>query len=544
MTKILDRPGTKKILLIRGKNDLKFSIKHKSSWDAFVPSHHQLAFIAKRNNLMLMNIPDIISDDLYSDYTEQIATDIDSIKIILKDSLPAGLIAIIVGSLARDLYMVRLYATYANEFQTELFFRSRQKVLKPVLIPDDPKISYENSCKASSIPHEPYSLTFQSPSGLKTGIFNLPKNTIKLKFCDKKRLLFSKFPFQTDKTIYITVQRTSNKLNNVQWNKFDEYFSVDISQFLKLYIQQEILQYYSCYNALKSTFENNRLPTASYFNCIKDTQMAACISYFHDRGVPTKFQSHGGLHVFGNVSQIKICKAMSNSIYNYSPDASEIYLRSPLQKQFLPSTKNVKVKSVNIAETKPKNNTKFTILIALNFINWSDAAWGIHSTCYDTVKVLSHISKLVPLMRDIEWHLRMRFSIADKPRKNESRKLQGLDVIEVQRMFEDYENFRDVSLESYDNCLKNADLVIAEGVSAVPFDAWERLTPVLFMRASNQVRGLLRAEEKNELLFDQRNAFYSGNIQNVGVDEIYKISRLHWNRPLTELEVKNVLKVD
>ena len=147
-------------------------------------------------------------------------------------------------------------------------------------------------------------------------------------------------------------------------------------------------------------------------------------------------------------------------------------------------------------------------------------------------------------MRDIEWHLRMRFSIADKPRKNESRKLQGLDVIEVQRMFEDYENFRDVSLESYDNCLKTADLVIAEGVSAVPFDAWERLTPVLFMRASNQVRGLLRAEEKNELLFDQRNAFYSGNIQNVGVDEIYKISRLHWNRPLTELEVKNVLKVD
>ena len=97
--------------------------------------------------------------------------------------------------------------------------------------------------------------------------------------------------------------------------------------------------------------------------------------------------------------------------------------------------------------------------------------------------------------------------------------------------------------KSYDNCLKTADLVIAEGVSAVPFDAWERLTPVLFMRASNQVRGLLR-EEKNELLFDQRNAFYSGNIQNVGVDEIYKISRLHWNHPLTELEVKNVLKVD
>jgi len=272
--------------------------------------------------------------------------------------------------------------------------------------------------------------------------------------------------------------------------------------------------------------------------------MAACISYFHDRGVPTKMQSHGGLHVFGSASQIKICKAMSNSIYNYSPDASEIYLRSPLQKRFLPSTKNVKVKSVKLSEKKPKNNTKFTILIALNFINWSEAAWGIHSTCYDTVKVLSHISKLVPLMQDVEWHLRMRFSISDKPRKNEIRNLQGLDVVEVQRMFDNFENFRDVSLESYENCLQDADLVIAEGVSAVPFDAWEGLTPVLFMRASNQVRGLLRAEEENETLFDQRKAFYSGNIQNVGIEQIYKIRRQHWNRPLTKLEIKSVLKVD
>jgi len=162
---------------------------------------------------------------------------------------------------------------------------------------------------------------------------------------------------------------------------------------------------------------------------------------------------------------------------------------------------------------------------------------------YDSNKVLLPLATLFPPKTEIDWTLRLKFSLSDVPKESDLNRMQGLSTHCVQSMFQGLKNFKDVSKQSYNSCIQNSDLIITEGLTTVPYDSWENCRPVLFLRSSKNVRGLQRRTDESVRQYFKRGAYHSQSLENFTTDQLYRLRDLYWNKPLENDELKNVLRV-
>jgi hypothetical protein len=528
-------------LLIQNKNDFRYAVKRKNDWDSFIAAHHELERHADEVGLPICDTSSLVPSRDFDFYTSNVAWTLRAVDELISENCHPNFKSTVMGQLARQLYWFELYKNRDRNFNQVIYFRNHSRKLLKLNEPVCAKAIYSHVHLASNVPDRHYVIDFQSPSGRKTGIFPNLKNIHSIKFTSLMSYIYHASKPENN-TIYITVTPVKKQANCVCWEKLKNKFEATLSHYLFNKINSEYYNFTAHYNTLEKMFKKKRLPAAVYFNFVKDTRMAACLAFFGDQGVKINMQSHGALHVFGNSDEITISKTLSQSIYNCPPGISEVYLRSKLQLYGLPD--NV---SANLKLVSPKTNflkkNKFQILIAPNFTNWLETPWGLHSTCHDTIRVLSHLALLMHATPEIDWTLRLKFSLSDVPKESDLNRMQGLSTHCVQSMFQGLKNFKDVSKQSYNSCIQNSDLIITEGLTTVPYDSWENCRPVLFLRSSKNVRGLQRRTDESMRQYFKRGAYHSQSLENFTTDQLYRLRDLYWNKPLENDELKNVLRV-
>ena len=528
-------------LLIKNRSDLKYAVKTQNDWDSFIASHQELEFLALEKGLSICGTETLVPPIEYSMYIEKVAHSLEKLDELLGENYHPNLKSVVLGQLARQLFLYELYENRMRYFGQKIYFRDHGNKLLPLNKPIQSKSFFSPWNFHSKIPHSQYIINFQSPSGQKTDIFPNLNNSYKIKYV--KLNDFANHCLRTEKNvIYITVPAVKKLHSSLSLETFKKQFDNNFSEYLFNKISYENFVFFSHYNALKRVFSKKDLPFAVYFNFVKDSKMAASMAYFSDRGVEINMQSHGALHVHGDVNEMKISKVLANSIYNNSPGVSKLFLRSKLQlngikNNILPNIKKV-VPSGDFRFSK-----KFRILIAPNFTNWSETPWGLHSTCHDILGILQHLADLMQKTPEIEWALRLKFSLRDIPSGKDLEKLQGLSVNSIRRIFSGINNFTDVSQSSYNACIQNSDLIITEGITTVPYDAWENRRPVVFIRYSNYTQGLLRRSDESNSQYTRRAAYHSQSCEDFKVNHVYALRELYWNKPLINNELEHVLRI-
>lgn len=527
--------------LIQNKSDLRYAIKNKKKWDSFIAAHHELEKLAEGFGLTICDTSKLVPPSDYNLHTNNVAQALHLIDDIIDENCHSDCKSIVMGQLARQLFWLELHDKCNNVFNKLIYYRNHSRKLMQLNEPVPTKVIYSNVRLISKVPEKQYSLDFQSPSGSKTEIFPHLKNSYSIEFTSLANFTYRALK-PKKKTIYITVPLLKKPKNCVNLKVLKKKFKATTAEYLFNKINNEYQNFCAHYEALAKSFETRTLPSIVYFNFVKDTRMAACMAFFGDQGVKISMQSHGALHVFGNPNQTKISKILSNSIYNYSPSVSELHLRSKLQTCGIPDkvSPNIKLVSPILHNVK---KAKFQILVAPNFTNWAETPWGLHSTCHDTINTLSHLAKLMHETPEIDWALRLKFSLSDKPKANDLNRLQGLSKSCIQTMFQGLKNFNDVSRQSYVSCIQNCDIIITEGITTVPYDAWEHCRPVLFLRSSEHVRGLQRRKDESVCQYQNRGAYHSQSIEKFTKVELYKLRDLYWNKPLLENELEDVLRI-
>lgn len=528
-------------LLIQNKSDLRYAIKNKKKWESFIAAHHELEKLAEEYGLTICDTSKLVPPSDYNLYTNNVAQTLDIIDKILDKNCHPDFKNTVMGQLARQLYWLELYDKCNKEFGQFIFYRNHFKKLTKLNEPVPTKAIYSNISLVSKVPETQYFLDFQSPSGKKTEIFPHLKNSYNIEFTSLANFTYRALKPQKN-TIYITSSPLKKPKICVELEILKKNLKTTTAEYLFNKINNEYQNFCAHYETLTKIFETRTLPSTVYFNFVKDTRMAACMAFFGDQGVKISMQSHGAVHVFGNRNHKKISKILSNSIYNYSPSVSELHLRSKLQLCGIPDkiSPNIKLVSPSFHYVK---KAKFQILIAPNFTNWAATPWGLHSTCHDTINTLSHLAKLMHETPEIDWALRLKFSLSDTPKPNDLNRLQGLSKSCIQTMFQGLENFSDVSRQSYVSCIQNSDIVITEGITTVPYDAWEHCRPVLFLRGSEHIRGLQRRKDESVCQYHKRGAYHSQSIEKFTKVELYKLRDLYWNKPLVENELNDVLRI-
>ena len=531
----------KSALLISTKNDLHYASRRQANWDYFIASHHELYCLAKDKNLSVLENSSLVNPHEYHEYTSLVANTLFLLGQLLGDKCHSNFKSILLGQLARKLYLYQLFVKNNIQNGHKIFFRDDKKRIIPLNWATSSKALFSNIHLNTKIPEESYALDFQSASGHKTGIFNSNNKRLSIIFSREANVLANYFNHKKNK-ILISVPKKPLHDDVVTLELLNNNFNYSLSKYLFEKITLENKIFTSHYSALEKTFRQARLPCEVFFNYVKDTRMAACMAFFGDHGVKISMQSHGALHVFGNLHEKEITRALSNSIYNYSPSVSELFLRSTLQADGLPNQISPKIKPVTPV-LNLKRNAKFKILIAPNFTNWSETPWGIHTTCFDVVSILKHLAKLMHRTDDIDWSLRLKFSLSDVPSRHDRNKIQGLGISKIKEIFHGIKNFNDDSLKSYQRCIAESDIVITEGLTTVPYDAWENRIPVLFLRSSKSVRGLQRAKDESIDQYTKRSAYHSQSCENFSLLELYELKNMYWRKPLTDTELESVLKV-
>ena len=527
--------------LIQNKSDLRYALKRKKDWDSFIASHHELERLAEGAGLPICNTSSLVPPCDYGFYKTNVAHTLRSIdKLISKDCHP-NFKSNVLGQLARQLFWFELYNNRDKHFNQLIYYRNHNKKLLKLIDPVSSKAIYSDLHLTSQVPNQKYVIDFQSPSGSKTNIFPHLKNSYKLEFTNLISFVYQKLK-PNNSTIFIAAPAPKKRPHCVQLEALKRRFNTTKSYYLFSKINNEYQIFIAHYEALEKMFEKKQLPSAVYFNFVKDTRMAACMAFFGDQGVQVNMQSHGALHVLGDECELEISKRLAHSIYNYSPSVSAVHLRSKLQLTDLLDKVNPDIKLVS-----PTSNfvtkDKFQILIAPNFTYWAETPWGLHSTCHDTIKTLSYLAKLMHETPEIDWALRLKFSLSDTPHAKDFDRLQGLSKDCIRNMFKGLTNFNDVSKESYKSCIQNSDLIITEGITSVPYDAWEHCRPVLFLRSSEHIRGLQRRKDESACQYQKRGAYHSQSIEKFTKAQLYKLRDLYWNKPLMENELEDVLRI-
>ena len=527
--------------LIQNKSDFRYAIKNKNKWDCFIAAHHELEKLAQGFGLEMCKTSTLVPPSDYNYYTTNVAQALNSVDKIIGEKCHPNFKSAVMGQLARQLFWLELHEKCDKQFNQLIYFRNHSNKLLKLNEPVSAKVIYSVLPLISKVPDEQYFIDFQSPSGRKTKIFPHLKNTYRIEFTNLASFIYRALR-RKNNTIYVTTTPLKERNTCVDLETIRKSFKTTAADYLFNKINSEYQNFTAHYETLQKIFKTRNLPSAVYFNFVKDTRMAACMAYFGDHGVKINMQSHGALHVFGNPNQMKISKILSNSIYNCPPSVTNVYLRSKLQLCGLPDKVNPIVKLVSPVSHRVKKN-KFQVLIAPNFTNWAETPWGLHSTCHDTIKTLSHLAKIMHETPDIGWALRLKFSLSDIPHAKDLNRLQGLSRNLIHTIFQGLKNFNDVSRQSYISCIQNSDIVITEGITTVPYDAWEHCRPVLFLRSSEHVRGLQRCRDESALQYRKRGAYHSTSIEKFSKVELYELRDLYWNRPLTPNELEDVLRI-
>ena len=528
-------------LLIQNKSDLRYAIKNKNKWDSFIAAHHELEKLAEGFGLTICETSKLVPPSDYNLHTTNVAKALHLIDKIIDENCHPDFKSTVMGQLARQLFWLELHDKCDKELNQLIYYRNHCKELLKLNEPVSTKVIYSNVSLISKVPDKQYFVDFQSPSGRKTEIFPDLKNSYSIEFTSLANFMYRALKPKKN-TIYITTPPLKKPKNCVDLEILKINFKTATAEYLFSKINNEYQNFSAHYETLQKIFKARTLPSVAYFNFVKDTRMAACMAFFGDRGVKINMQSHGALHVFGNPNHVKISKILSNSIYNCSPSASKVYLRSRLQVCGIPDKVSTNLKLVSPISRNVKK-AKFQILIAPNFTNWAETPWGLHSTCHDTINTLSHLAKLMHETPEIDWALRLKFSLSDTPKSNDLNRLQGLSRSCIQTMFQGLKNFKDVSRQSYLSCIQNSDIIITEGITTVPYDAWEHCRPVLFLRSSEHIRGLQRRKDESACQYQKRGAYHSQSIEKFTKVELYKLRDLYWNKPLIKNELEDVLRI-
>lgn len=530
-------------MLINDQSDLNYARRNSKKLDFVITAHLQLEYLAKNFNLNVRSGNELVDPTEYDYYSKRVMKNLIWVESALKNTCPVDFVSISLALLARKLHVLNLIEKISNNESVIFIERPQRKFNRLV----QNTVSLNNVYFCNMIPKSDYHLDFQSDSGAKTGIFNLENNTFRISKCSFFKASIKKLSHnKEDQNIYCTIPNVENTNLPASFYQISHQFS----QFMFSKIEQLLLEYTQSFIATKLAFEkyfsHSKLPRAVYFSMVKNPYMAAAMSYFKEQNVPIFMQSHGGMLSFGTEAQTYLSQKLSEGIYNFPPSADNIFLRSFTQKPYKNTDKIIRYKPVKFFDIPIEKNlstNKFTILIALNFTNWGETCWGISSSCYDTLEVLQHISELARKTPLINWQIRLKFSIKDTPTKADLSKLQGLEPSLVNKIFKDIPNVENVSSASYSDLMSNCNIVVTEGITSVPFDAWDMRKPVIFLKHHELIRGSHPGMVLTSLNNATRAPYYIETIETLTVERVKHIANLHSELDLSKDELNKVINI-
>lgn len=532
---------SQKAMFITDRTTLQSAKRLAHTLDFVIPAHQQLGILAQQNNLKVISGDDLVSPTEYEEYAELVSNDLYIIEQAIKDNKPPDFVSIALATLAKKLHLFHLFSKLENTKNVRVINSELASVQFKSL---GKYFNLTEQYYCHPLPTGDYYLDFQSSSGHKTGIFNLPQNTYSILPQNIfKALISSKVNFKGSNKIILTIPK--NIRNSIPTAFYETQSKIDPKVFEQ--IERSLIamdsEFYSTYTALNRYFRRANLPKIVYFSMVKNPYMAASMFYFKSKNIPIYMQTHGGLLEFGSRAQKYISAKLSEGIYNCPPSASKVFIRALTQVSSIRMKDKIVCKKINldkILDTNAISNNETKILVALNFTNWGETCWGLSSTCYDTVKVLEHVSKLALDCPQIQWQIRLKFSIMDKPTKRDVIKLQGLDLKEINRIFNGIPNIKDVSHDSYEALLRNCDAVITEGITSVPFDAWENGKPVIFLKSHSGIRGSHPATLKGPYS-KYRSPYYVETIESFNLTRINEIIFDPKKLSLRRSDLENIL---
>lgn len=524
---------SKPCLLLTNKADLKFARKGTKHWPVVLPGHHQLCVMARLNGLNVVDPNEVLPAAEYEAVCEDVANNLRLLKAFVNDYASVELGTYILARATRQLYLENLQ-NFAAVRGLELLRRDFNGRIVKASTFIERKITCKSSLRSQSGLSGPYVLDMQSPSGKKTKVFSSKLPKADLSFVSTFEILKQKLLGKNSNKILLTSVNGSPPVLSSKFGQLSNLFKEEIFFTLDALVKDIEKNYLSAYLALEIFYSNNQLPNEAWFNFVKNTQMAALMSFLNDQGVPVKMQSHGGLHVFGTDSQELITSALSNGMYNNHPAVAYVYPRSIHQLNQVYGHQNLKICYAPKLCRKQENNKKFTILFAPNFLNWWEANWGVHSTCFDVIKVLKHLINLTEDSNVIELNVRIKLGLSDTQKKSDLEKMIGIDPETINNLLEKHDNVRDVTLESYEASISSADLVVTEGMTSVIYDSLEHGKPVLCLRAVREVRGLAAGQRPGS---NDRAVVYSDSVDDFGLPELDWLAFNHVGKPLTSEEV-------
>lgn len=530
-----------KALLISSSNEIRYAKRNSSRWQFFLPGHQQIEEILKRNGLRVFS-PRSIPDAAYIDVQNQVAEVLAEISPKISDDAPSLKIFLLEKLLqALQRYYLEIYilknhsielSRLDNRGEIDCFWKDSTV----------PRKNTSFLSGAFGIPKSSYIIDFQSPSALAGGAFSSPYPV--------KRIVTNKYSLflnpKLDRTKYINLFLKERKISPVspidlKFLDTDQKFARALEANFKK-IQEDYIFFYSEYKSLLQS----RPPEEAWFNVVKDVRMAAAMTALKDLGVANRFQSHGGMHVFGSDAQCQISALLSESHFNGFPAARFLHPRGPLQ-EIVPRSDQKLVRSIGrVALSQSDGNaatrrTQFRIAFIPSYISWHSNFWGLANSCYDTFNVAKYLLELAPSLRDTEVRFRLRGQ-RDKHLKGSRRRVMtGIDFAPLKVGMDNCANVLDCSGHDYDELLEWADLIITEGITAVTYDSLEKRKPVLSLRGSEKIRGSFAAKHPSVVECHKRRALYSADISDFSKVDISFLSRKHMGKPLVDEELRGTL---
>lgn len=528
-------------LLVASRSDLGYARRNRCKWQYFLPGHHQIEERLETLGLRVFS-PRLIPDSVYGDVQSQVAQALDILSPRLPDSDP-NLKMLLLGKLVPILQKAFLGNHLLCSHSLKISrLNSRGKVDHFWRDPAPFERKSALLSGAFGVPDGPYIADFQSPSALSGENFatHYPIRRIVV-----NRLSSLIFP-RPKRSLFINLFFREKEKRPVEPVDFNCITADDqLAQALEAEFRGMHEDYLFFYDAYMSLFQS-RPPKEAWFNFVKDVKMAAAMAALKDLGITTRFQSHGGMHVFGSAAQCRISALLSESRFNGFPAAGLLHPRGPMQEPDAQPDQQVvrandRLVPYSAGDQAAKGRTQFRIAYIPSFIAWHSNYWGLANSCYDTFDVAAHLLELAQDLPDAELRFRIRGMRDTRLKGSRRRVMTGLDFAPLRARMESLGNVLDCSGQSYAELLDWADIVITEGITAVTYDALERRKPVLSLRASRNIRGAFAAEHPSILASQGRRALYSADIASFPKSAIDHLSKAHLGKPLADEELQGLL---
>ena len=91
--------------------------------------------------------------------------------------------------------------------------------------------------------------------------------------------------------------------------------------------------------------------------------------------------------------------------------------------------------------------------------------------------------------------------------------------------------------------MSNCNIVITEGITSVPFDAWDMRKPVIFLKHHELIRGSHPVIEFTSLSNTMRTPYYVETIETLTVKRIKHLANLHRELNLSKDELNKVINI-